>query len=361
MRKQTIFVVVSVVCGLGLSLAWLNLSKQPAEIFVEKWSQSFEQAEEKCRTAGHHAALECAEWAALAPIYNSGQFLEMENWLTPACERGDGKACARLRLIAEARLRTNSPWLTALGSSLNGIHWPLIELAQKPLSSSEWLESALLGAVSGPNAKIDMFCGELAEVGETLVCTVQDQLRLNQAIGRIVTYVEQGYRVDSVSRHKSNALNRFWQGVDLQRKDFLKAAALLREVGPVAPDEEKLWSWLESRQWKVFLAFNAYSVFTGVPSHEFLHALYFLNSDFRMAVRSSVEPNESQLKRLSQFVTGLYDTKDQFILSNEMQAYLLEYGSTFRDVKGARVVQDIMNALPLGFDKNLIFNLQQGY
>lgn len=360
-RKRALYIAIAFILSTAASALWFYRASQSIASFVEQWSLSFQRAEERCRNVGTRLVLDCAHWAAHAPVHNSAQFAELEEWLTPACRQGGQVECQRLQKIADARTDTASPWLVDMESILESVDWPKVKSSNVALTSAEWLYNALQGAVAGANSRLDLFCGNLAEIKETLVCTSADQLKLNLAIGRVVTYVEQNRQIQSHSEHKENPLNRFWQGVDLQRQDFDSAVKVLRQLGSVAPEEERLWAWLEGRPWGVFLAFNVYSVFTGIPSHEFLHALYFLNSDFRRTVRSVIEHPATQLKKLSQFVARLYKTPESFILSNEKQAYLLEHNSAFRTAEGNRVVTQILDSLPLDFDSNLITQLQQGY
>lgn len=362
MRKYALFITFSAIVCVGSAAAyWLVRSDESAAAFVEQWSLSFQRAEESCRKGSRKMAFECAHWAAYAPIYNSDQFGELEEWLAPACQLGGEIECLRLQKIGAARSNVRSPWLTNVGANAPESDWPRIKFSSQAMTSSDWLNNALQGAVAGTDRTIDLFCGNLTEIDETLVCTVSDQLRLNRAIGRIVAYIEQNRRLDTYQDHMENPLNRFWQGVDLQRTDFDKTVNILRQRGQVVPEEERLWKWLESQSWQVFLAFNVYSIFTGIPSHEFLHALYFSNQEFRNAVRSVVESDISGLKNLSEFVGRLYKTPETFIISNEMQAYLFEYRSSFRDTAGERVIAQILDALPLSFDHSLITQLQQGY
>lgn len=360
-RKRTLYIVVALALSVGFFGLWYYRSAQSMRSFVEEWSLSFQRAEERCRLGGARIAIDCAHWAAHAPIYNAAQFAELEEWLTPACRQGRQMDCQRLEKIAAARSDNSSPWLlgTAENSGFSG--WPKIKNASASMSSSDWLNNALQGAVAGAQSAVDLYCGNLSEIKETLVCTTSNQMKLNLSIGRVVSYVEQNRRIDSYKEHEENPLNRFWQGVDLQREDFDSAVKVLRQRGSLAPEEERLWSWLEARPWKVFLAFNVYSVFTGIPSHEFLHALYFSSPEFRSATRSVIENHSTQLQNLSQFVERLYKTPERFILSNEKQAYLLEHNSSFRDVEGEGVIAQILDALPLGFDRSIITQLQQGY
>jgi hypothetical protein len=163
--------------------------------------------------------------------------------------------------------------------------------------------------------------------------------RINNALGRVVTYIEHGRKILSKEEHLSNPLLRFWQGSNLRRSDFESAVELLSRAGKPLADEARLWDWMLARPWKYFLSFSAPSVFTGVPSHEFLHGLYFQSANFRNVVEDTLSSTPEGLERLKFFIAKIFDTNDKYILNNEIQAYLLQHQSSFTDVK-SRVVRD---------------------
>jgi hypothetical protein len=362
MRKSVFLIGALVLGAAAVGFVWSRQRASSIENFVARWALSFEEAESKCRKRSFKARFHCSRWATTAPIYEAEQFSEVEDWLQPACQSGDAVSCSRLRLLTDARQNKESVWLNqSLASGDAGALWPRINALNGVHTSSAWLKYALEGAVAGRSADVDLVCGGLSELPEVLVCTSQGQMKLNRAIGRVVSYVEQGGRVDSFERHIENPLNRFWQGVDLQRADFMRAVDVLRGAGVIDPAEERLWSWLEAQPWKVFLAFNAYSVFTGIPSHEFLHALYFSSQAFQSAVKSTLRPQPAPLQELREFVDVLYRTDNQFITLNEMQAYLLEHDSPFRNEETEGIVDQLIKALPAGMNSQLISTLQKGY
>ncbi|MEY2989042.1 MAG: hypothetical protein RJB13_2563 [Pseudomonadota bacterium] len=360
-RNRTRYISIAITFCVAVAGLWFFRDEGSIATFVENWSLSFEKAEQQCRTSEGLKVLDCAHWAVHAPIYDSSQFAELERWLTPACQQGGWVECQRLQKIASARQENTSPWLSATEADAPINIWPHIKSSEVPLSSSEWLYNALQGAIAGSQTRVDLFCGNLTEINETLVCTSSNQIKLNLFIGRVVAYIEQNRRLDSYQNHAKNPINRFWQGVDLQREDFNSAVKVLRQLGALAPEEDRLWSWLETKSWQVFLAFNMYSVFTGIPSHEFLHALYFSSEEFRGAARSVLENRNIRLEKLSQFIDLLYKTPDGFIISNEKQAYLFEHNSSYLNGEGRRVIAQILNALPMNFDQTLIDKLRQGY
>lgn len=362
MRKSLILIGALVLCGGIAGLVWSRQRVSPLENFVARWARSFDRLESKCRMNSTRSLLDCSRWATTAPIIDPAQFSDVEEWLQPACQSGDGLSCSRLRLLSNARQGGESIWRSSSQSAgVADSPWPRIRELDGVHTSSEWLNHALQGAVAGRSADVDLVCGGLSELPDVLVCTSQGQIQLNRAIGRIVSYVEQGGRVDSFERHTKNPLNQFWQGVDLRRSDFTTAVEVLRGAGAIDPAEERLWTWLEAQPWKVFLAFNVYSVFTGIPSHEFLHGLYFSSEAFQAAVQATLRPQLSPMKALKEFVDELYHTDEQFIKFNEMQAYLLEHESSFRTSKTEAIVDRLFDALPREFNRNLISALQKGY
>jgi hypothetical protein len=105
-----------------------------------------------------------------------------------------------------------------------------------------------------------MACGLVVELPETLVCVSRGNTRINNALGRVVTYIEHGRKILSKEEHLSNPLLRFWQGSNLRRSDFESAVELLSRAGKPLADEARLWDWMLARPWKYFLSFSAPSV-----------------------------------------------------------------------------------------------------
>jgi hypothetical protein len=89
------------------------------------------------------------------------------------------------------------------------------------------------------------------------------------------------------------------------------------------------------------LAFNSYSVFSGVPSHEFLHAAYFYSPEFRNISSRALQFHLGSLSDVGRYVTSIYKTDSPFILVNEIQAYLLQSGSPFQDLHH-RLARDLV-------------------
>ncbi|MEN9528918.1 MAG: hypothetical protein RI932_791 [Pseudomonadota bacterium] len=291
-----------------------------------------------CREPMSQSLERCVDWSLVTWAWNSSAPAGYKNILSESCDSGSALSCERLWRIEEAQ-RAQAWHTLEIAGQRPTDPWPRIAELKTSTPIASWLEIALQGAVASPEDGADMACGLVVELPETLVCVSRGNTRINNALGRVVTYIEHGRKILSKEEHLSNPLLRFWQGSNLRRSDFESAVELLSKAGKPLTDEARLWNWMLARPWKYFLSFSAPSVFTGVPSHEFLHGLYFQSANFRNVVEDTLSSTPEGLERLKFFIAKIFDTNDKYILNNEIQAYLLQHQSSFTDVK-SRVVRD---------------------
>lgn len=361
MKKKGLLALL-VFCAASLVAVVVGLQASPfkpknpkgfkADSFVRDQESLLEQLALECRETTSASTEQCVDWSMVSWAWNSSAPAEFKRFLDQSCSLGSEFSCERLRRIEEAQ--QEQKWQKLQASEAKKPHsWPsIVQLAgAQPIDS--WLDIGLQGAVAARGSEIDLVCGAVLELPETLLCVSQGNRQFNYALGRVVSYVEQGNKILTIEQHRTNPLLRFWQGSNLRREDFEIAVQLLLQAGEPLADEQRLWSWMSAQPWKYFLSFSAPSVFTGVPSHEFLHGLYFQSEDFRKVVGQTLGDSQNSLERLKFFVAKIFDTSDPYILTNEMQAYLLQHQSFLRDKKSETVREQIIRNFelkPSGFE-----------
>jgi hypothetical protein len=315
-----------------------------APAFVAQQEVTLARLQSDCSLSGTAPGRVCAHWAMVNWAWNSEFHPDALFWLEKSCAEDDALSCQRRQRIESMRSHSLSHW-EFLNKGIEvgaGEEWPRVSEVASSLSMSEWLDVALQGALKGEDSAADLVCGSSIELPEALVCVSKGNKRLNDALGRVVSYVEHGRKILSLTEHKQNPLLRFWQGTDLRRDDFNQAVEILRRQGSLLPEEQRLWDWLGARTWKYLLTFNCHSVFTGVPSHEFLHGLYFSEPSYRLVVQGTVDEFEKSLVAVIGFVEKVFDTSESFILNNEVQASLLQHESMFTDRKSISVREELI-------------------
>jgi len=110
-----------------------------------------------------------------------------------------------------------------------------------------------------------------------------------------------------------------------------------------------LWNFLFSESWDFVLSFNAFSVFSGIPSHEYLHGIYFSSDGYRKSVDEIIDDNPFSLLPIKKFVQSLYKTEDEFVINNEIQAYALQHDFSFesndRWKSASRILSDTLRPI----------------
>jgi len=334
-----------------------------APAFVAQQEATLARLQSDCSLSGTAPGRVCARWAMVNWAWNSELHPDALFWLEKSCAEGDALSCQRRQRIESMRSHSLSHW-EFLNKGIEvgaGEEWPRVSDVASSLSMSEWLDVALQGALKGEDSAADLVCGSSIELPEALVCVSKGNRRLNDALGRVVSYVEHGRKILSLTEHKQNPLLRFWQGTDLRREDFNQAVEILRRQGSLLPEEQRLWDWLGARTWKYLLTFNCHSVFTGVPSHEFLHGFYFSEPSYRSVVQGTVDEFEKSLVAVISFVEKVFDTSESFILNNEVQASLLQHESMFTDRKSISVREELIRRFSNEAGAIDIEKFRQGY
>ncbi|NBO38401.1 hypothetical protein EBU99_07435 [bacterium] len=316
-------------------------------LFVEEQEHALATAVLNC-SSGSDAPAGCGETAAMQMLWRSTADSEVTSLFEKACLGGDFKACGRIERLRVARAaRLANIWRNAPSEELDmpapqasegfaSGRWPRIKFLKGDISFTQWLDVALQSVALDTSEKIaDLLCGYSSELPRTLICVSDGNLRINIALGRVVSLVEQGARVLKTSEQGVHPLNRFWQGVDLRRADFESATRRIENESEdsLLAEEQALWPWLASKDWDALLTFNAYAVFSGLPSHEFLHGLYFHHQEFRASVERVAADKIPYLDYVRKFIQRIYRTENAFVLRNEMQAYILQAESPFAQNK----------------------------
>jgi hypothetical protein len=246
--------------------------------------------------------------------------------LAEGCESGDQRACR----ITDSLRRIGTPesiWLQdEHGNDIpqsGDAAWPRVRLLDRPVSYRQWLDYSFGTLVHSGRRNIDVLCAASSELNGALVCLTYGNTQANQALGRIAYVIEQGGRVRTQEEHNSPLLLRFWQGYNLLRKDFDRVTEKIESESETSPEEKRMWSFLRKQEWQYLLTFNAFSVIAGIPSHEFLHAVYFSSPEYRNAVTQAISNHKWKMLPLRFFTESLYKTDSEYVVLNEMQAYAL--------------------------------------
>lgn len=334
-----------------------------APAFVAQQEATLARLQSDCSISGTAPGRGCARWAMVNWAWNSELHPDALFWLEKSCAEGDALSCQRRQRIESMRSHSSSHWnlLNQRADAGASEEWPRVSEVAGSLIISEWLDVALQGALKGGDSAADLVCGKVTELPEALVCVSKGNKRLNDALGRVVSYVEQGRKILSITEHKQNPLLRFWQGTDLRRDDFNQAVKILRRKGSLLSEEQRLWDWLGARTWKYLLTFNCHSVFSGVPSHEFLHGLYFSQPSYRTAVQGTIDEFQKNLVAVKSFVEEIFDTSDSFILKNEIQASLLQHESMFTDRRSISAREELLRRISNESGIIDIEKFRQGY
>lgn len=291
---------------------------------LEKHEANVDRLERYC---SRRNALFCFDAVSARTAWNS-QFTQGEaGRLEMGCASGDQRACR----IGESLQRVGSSdsiWFQEGQDKDNpqsgDSAWPRIRLLDRPVSYRQWLDYSYATLIHKGQRNIDAVCAASIELSGTLVCLTYGNTSVNLALGRIAYVVEQGGRIRTQEEHGSPLLLRFWQGYNLMRRDFDSVSAKIETENEASPEERRMWSFLRRRDWQYLLTFNAFSVIAGIPSHEFLHAVYFSSPDYRNSVTQAIMNYKWKTLPLRFFAESLYKTENEFVLVNEMQAYALQ-------------------------------------
>ena len=251
-------------------------------------------------------------------------------FLNRGCSGGDKRACRHSAELFTASKKKSDLWSQPerfgqlISSSARS--WPRILWLNDIQSYRSWLEISYTALLQGGNFAADLVCGRTVEFSAALICAAAGSRQLNEALGRLAYQVEQSDAspFSSLEEGHKSLLARFWQGYDLLRSDFLSVAENLKAAGQLRSEESVLWDLLIQKDWKFLIAFNVFSVFSGIPSHEFLHGAYFSSAEYRENVDKAVMRFPLKTLPVVEFVKSIYKTQKQFVINNEIQAYALQ-------------------------------------
>ncbi|MEN9824962.1 MAG: hypothetical protein RI953_707 [Pseudomonadota bacterium] len=272
----------------------------------------------------------CFDAVSAATAWNS-RFDDIDaEILNHACGRGDKRACRHSSELLSAKKSKSELWSKPemFGQLIQPTarSWPRILLLNETQSYRRWLELSYAALLHSGTFPVDLICGRTVEFPDAFVCAATGSQQLNAALGRMAYLVEQtdAEPFSALDDGHKVLLARFWQGYDLLRSDFVSGVERLKAAGQLRAEESALSEFLLQRDWNFFIAFNVFSVFSGIPSHEFLHGAYFSSAEYREKVAKAVTRFPLKTLPLLEFVKSVYKTQSQFILNNEVQAYAFQ-------------------------------------
>lgn len=330
--------VVLMMAGIGAYFAYniYELTKSFSFNLIERledYDHDLIALNRACRRSNQQL---CFDTVAARAAWTSSFDSEDFDLLERGCRSGDQRACRHIQRLnnndsgAHARVWRMKPSPSKHHDQQAGSTWPRIAFLSEPLSYPDWLAIAYQGLREDDEQReVDLVCSGTRELPGAMVCAVYGALEANLALSRVAAVFEQGGRFMPAAEHRQSPLVRFWQGYDLQREDFEKAVAQISKTGERHPEEEKLWDALLEHPWKMLLTFNVFSVFSGIPSHEFLHGFYFESKEYRTLVSRLIDQSPLKLIPLKSFVSSLYKTDNSFVFNNEIQAYAMQSEPSF--------------------------------
>lgn len=331
-----------------------------AASYVSEQEDTLSELASRCSLEQEPSISTCVNWAEVSMAWGSVWNDKLPGLWEKDCADGQVLSCRRNEVYSQATRRSPRYWVSLGQSESPEESWPRVNDTGSVFGIQEWLSIGIEGLVHGQNSSLNLVCGSLGELPETLVCANKGNKEMNSALGRVISYVEQGQKLQTIGEHRKNPLLRFWQGVNLKRDDFIDVTQRLQSMGSILPEEERFWHWLSSRNWKYLLMFNYYSLFSGIPSHEFLHGLYFESEQYRNVLSHVFGSRDLPLMGLRFFIERLYNTADEFIKHNEMQAYLLQHSSFLQDQKSVFSRDQVLNEISRRAPEIKIDRFRQG-
>lgn len=328
-------ITVALCAGGTFAFHYFKIHKEFSFNLASRLSAQDSNLRRLAKFCGRGRALLCFDSVAAATSWNS-EFTKADvSALGAGCTSGDLRACRHLSRIEALRDSQNGRdvWSEpdAFGRRLNphSQQWPRIVSLRDSHSYLNWMEMNYQALTQRGDRKVDLVCGRSLEFPRALVCSSYGSMKTSLALSRVASVIEQGGRIPATVEHRSSPLLRFWQGYNLRRSDFEHAVNRIRSAVEVYPEEESLWALLFSENWDFLLTFNAFSVLSGIPSHEYFHGVYFSSDAYRKSVDEIIDDNPFALLPINKFVQSLYKTKDEFVINNEMQAYVMQHDFSF--------------------------------
>jgi hypothetical protein len=227
---------------------------------------------------------------------------------------------------------------------LTVLTFSLVSAADPQLSLGKKIYTSELGQISSSFSN-SVECHELEDRPAVYVCLAENQDLLRRLMGRVSYFVE-GVPGDVVVAEdnqeylKSTQAN--YDGHDIMAEDFLKFFSVMDkqcpEVNYMCPNtlesdlrEHVIGDALRNQyqNYVVIAVVAKTSFFSGIVSHELLHARFFLSDKYQSVVdkfwRDEVSAEDRlEITRILGEVYNLKNNNGYFLLLNEFQAYLLE-------------------------------------
>ena len=211
-----------------------------------------------------------------------------------------------------------------------GDRWPRVLFLRDKQSLVQLKDLAYQALVLKVNRKVDLVCAKAVEFLSGMTCVTHGAQQTSLALSRVSALIEQGEKIVPAQEHRKSPLLRFWQGFNFKRSDFVGSSDKIKQNHNLHQEEKALWSILLAREWDILLTFNVFSVFSGIPSHEYYHGIFFESENYRHKVDKIISRNPLDLLAVRSFVKSIYKTTDTYVLNNEIQAYALQDDHSYR-------------------------------
>ncbi len=227
-----------------------------------------------------------------------------------------------------------------------------IEISQKAL---EWVRSAEAVArdlrLKAKYPQIGYYeCRETVEISNTILCHFNNKEEMGYALARascfiegsfcghgkgtIIGFTDPGFRTALLSINgfdlKGSDLLQFYEAAKKKCEESKSDNFCLNHFEK-ALFEEKILPWASAVPEYVLITFARFSGEQWYKSllHEIMHAQYFQGKKYREVVELywRAELKEEERARIREALLVAYDPKDEFLMINEFQAYLLQTGA----------------------------------
>lgn len=227
---------------------------------------------------------------------------------------------------------------------LTVISFSLLSAAEVQLSLGKKIYTSELGQISSTFSN-SVECHEFEDRPAVYICLAENQDLLRSLMGRVSFFVEGvpgGVVVAENNQEYLKSTQANYDGHDIMAEDFSKFFAEMDKKCPemnyMCPNslESGLREYVigdaHRQQYQNFVVIAVVAktdFFSGIVSHELLHARFFLNEKYRIVVdkfwREEVSDQDRlEIKRILGEVYNLKNENGYLLLLNEFQAYLLE-------------------------------------
>lgn len=186
---------------------------------------------------------------------------------------------------------------------------------------------------------------KVKEVADTYVAVFSDQRTMNLALARASIHIEKG-QLQNDLQHADSRWNRMINGHDLKAKDLrehwrvssnqkvIPRESLTRQALKDIELEAEFWQsfalpFIKKKPNSVLLAVSVDRSYGPTLSHELLHAQYFKNKKFDIAIQDfwQTEVSNSDKVLIKKRLESYYDANNENLIRNEFQAYILMNGA----------------------------------